>query len=113
MIPSDSLNSKFRSSLKDVKIFFSTCLSMHMLPVLFALMLIVIANKNTAVQAGNKSPESAASSGIAARATESSKPALVTTDVVAGVNFLFLHPTNFSQVVAIYKISRTVRKILR
>ncbi|RYF96616.1 MAG: hypothetical protein EOO02_21900 [Chitinophagaceae bacterium] len=72
---------------------------MHLLPVLFALVLIVVANKNNGMQADDTHEKPAVS------ASFGKAPALS--------NYVLLNPMNLGQVVTIYKMSRTVKNILR
>ena len=99
MKSSDSKNGRFASTIKDVRLFFSTCLSMHMLPVVFALVLIVIADRKS-------------NSGTAISETQQ---AVVNLDasVPSIKNYVLLNPTDMTQVVAIYKASRLVMNVIR
>ncbi|RYY20858.1 MAG: hypothetical protein EOO04_19250 [Chitinophagaceae bacterium] len=106
MKSSDSFNSRFASTVKDVKIFFSTCLSMHMLPVLFALVLIIAAD-----QKSNSRIDDTASQTIVV--TPNTGAAAITTGAHQIKNYVLLNPTNMTQVVAIYKTSRLIMKTIR
>jgi hypothetical protein len=79
--------------------FFSTCLSMHMLPVLFALVLIVIADRKSNTRLADTESLPAVDSQHA--------------PVPSIKNYVLLNPTNMNQAVAIYKASRLVMKIIR
>jgi hypothetical protein len=48
MKSSDYIQERFASTVKDARLFFSSCLSMHMVPVIFALVFIAVANRNSA-----------------------------------------------------------------
>lgn len=106
MKSSDSFSSRFASTIKDVKIFFSTCLSMHMLPVLFALVLIIAADQKSSSRI-----EGTASQTIVVT------PNTSTTSITGGAhsikNYVLLNPTNMTQVFAIYKASRLLMRTIR
>ena len=96
MKSSDSINSRFASTIKDAKIFFSSCLSMHMVPVLFALMLIIVAERKA--NSGKAKTEEAAIVESPVKATGSI------------ANYMLLNPTNMTQVFEVYKASQVVLK---
>lgn len=99
MKSSDNINSRFASTLRDAKIFFSSCLSMHMLPVLFALVLIIVADRKSSSR----------------MADTQSQTIIVTQEpgVPSIRNYVLLNPTNMTHVVSIYKVSRLVMKTIR
>jgi hypothetical protein len=99
MKSSDSISSRFASTLRDVKIFFSSCLSMHMVPVLFALILIVVADRKTTT--GMADTQNLPTVETQQKAVPSIK------------NYVLLNPANMTQVVAIYKASRLVMNVIR
>jgi hypothetical protein len=99
MNSSDNINSRFASTLRDAKIFFSSCLSMHMVPILFALIFIVVADqKSNSRKADSGSPKI-----VESKAAE----------VPSIENYLLLNPNNSTQVVALYEASRLVMKTIR
>ncbi|HTE25646.1 hypothetical protein [Flavitalea sp.] len=109
MNSSDSLSSRFASTFRDVKIFFGSCLSMHMVPVLFALVLIIVADqKNNTRMADIESHSTIDSQATDSQATDSQA-----TSVPSIKNYVLLNPTDITQVVAIYKVSRLVLKTVR
>ena len=104
MNSSDSLSSRFASTFRDVKIFFGSCLSMHMVPVLFALVLIIVADQKNNTRMADIESHST----IDSQATDSQA-----TSVPSIKNYVLLNPTDITQVVAIYKVSRLVLKTVR
>ena len=99
MKSSDSINSRFASTIRDVKIFFSSCLSMHMVPVLFALVLIIVVDRNSS-----------------SRIADTGSPRIVESkaaEVPSIKNYLLLNPQNVTQVVTLYKVSQLVIRTIR
>jgi len=99
MNTSKSINSRFASTLRDAKIFFSSCLSMHMLPVLFALVLIIVADRKSSIRIA----DTGSSTIVEQKAAQG--PSIK--------NYLLLNPYDMTQVVAVYKISRLVMNTIR
>ena len=99
MNTSDNINRRFASTVRDAKIFFSSCLSMHMVPVLFALILIIVADRKS----GSRIADTASPKIVASK----------TAEVPSIKNYLLLNPYNSTQVVALYKASRLVMKTIR
>ena len=99
MNTSDNINRRFASTLRDAKIFFSSCLSMHMVPVLFALILIIVADRKRS-----------------SRIADTETPRIVESkaaEVPSIKNYLLLNPHNMTQVVTLYKVSQLVIKTIR
>jgi hypothetical protein len=98
MKSSVSLKQKLSLAVTDARLFFSTCLSMHIVPVVFALVFIVVAQKN------NQNAPMAVKQKSVAATKSISAPSFAWT---------LVHAARPIQVVALYKVATFTLQLAR